>query len=219
MGGWPGVGTTTGVLVDAVAPTVSSVSVPAKDTYVAGDTLSFTVNTSENVTVTGTPRLALTIGSTTVYANYASGSGSESNPASVFKSKDGGTTWRRLEGGLPSGKVGRIGLDIYQKNPDILYAIIENQNPKPGAADREVSEIPTGQARVVELARADAASAAFRARELTERLPDLEPLSRLAVAETLTNLAYILRLRRSDAKRVDLTRSFPFQSGSNSLSP
>ena len=33
-------------------------------------------------------------------------------------------------GGLPTGKIGRIGLDIYQKNPLILYALLENQNPK-----------------------------------------------------------------------------------------
>ena len=66
----------------------------------------------------------------------------ESGPGTgIHRSDDGGTTWRRLEGGLPSGKVGRIGLDIYQKNPNILYAVIENQNPKPGAEMREVSAI------------------------------------------------------------------------------
>ncbi|WP_430755249.1 beta strand repeat-containing protein [Magnetovirga frankeli] len=66
--------------VDTVVPTVSSVTVPANDTYKTGDTLSFTVNTDENVTVdttNGTPRLALTVGSSTLYANYASGSGSQ----------------------------------------------------------------------------------------------------------------------------------------------
>ena len=41
---------------------------------------------------------------------------------------------QKLAGGLPTGKIGRIGLDIYQKNPLILYALLENQNPKPGAA-------------------------------------------------------------------------------------
>lgn len=66
----------------------------------------------------------------------------ESGPASgIYRTDDGGTSWRRLEGGLPSGKVGRIGLDIYQKDPDILYAVIENQNPKPGAEKREVSAV------------------------------------------------------------------------------
>ncbi len=67
------------VTIDTAAPTVSSVSVPSNGSYKAGQTLSFTVNTSEAVTVDtggGTPRLALTIGGSTVYAAYASGSGS-----------------------------------------------------------------------------------------------------------------------------------------------
>ena len=63
------------VRIDSTGPTVTSVTVPADKTYKLGDTLSFTVNTSENVTVTGTPQLALTLGSTTVQATYASGSG------------------------------------------------------------------------------------------------------------------------------------------------
>lgn len=66
----------------------------------------------------------------------------ESGPGSgIYRTDDGGSNWRRLEGGLPSGKVGRIGLDIYQKNPNVLYAVIENQNPKPGAEKREVSAV------------------------------------------------------------------------------
>jgi hypothetical protein len=67
------------VTIDPTAPAVSSVGVPANGSYKAGTTLSFTVNTSESVIVDtsgGTPRLALTIGSSTVYATYASGSGS-----------------------------------------------------------------------------------------------------------------------------------------------
>ncbi|XEG75678.1 DUF4347 domain-containing protein [Pseudomonas sp. abacavir_1] len=63
------------VRVDTLAPVVSSVDVPADGTYKAGDLLSFTVNASETVTVNGSPRLALTIGSSTVYADYVSGSG------------------------------------------------------------------------------------------------------------------------------------------------
>jgi photosystem II stability/assembly factor-like uncharacterized protein len=44
----------------------------------------------------------------------------------IFKTTDGGTKWARLTSGLPSTPVGRIGLDIYQKNPDVLYAVLEN---------------------------------------------------------------------------------------------
>ena len=61
----------------------------------------------------------------------------ESGPESaIYRTDDGGDKWQRLAGGLPTGKIGRIGLDIYQKNPLILYALLENQNPKPGAGRR-----------------------------------------------------------------------------------
>jgi photosystem II stability/assembly factor-like uncharacterized protein len=66
----------------------------------------------------------------------------ESGPESgIYKSDDGGEKWTKLAGGLPAGKIGRIGLDLYQKNPLILYALLENQNPKPGAEARDVNAI------------------------------------------------------------------------------
>jgi len=61
------------IVIDRTAPTISSVTGPANATYRPTQALSFTLNFSETVTVTGAPRLALTIGSTTRYANYASG--------------------------------------------------------------------------------------------------------------------------------------------------
>jgi photosystem II stability/assembly factor-like uncharacterized protein len=56
----------------------------------------------------------------------------EGGPESgIYKTTDSGGTWTRLSGGLPTGKIGRIGLDIYQKNPDILYAVVENAEMRP----------------------------------------------------------------------------------------
>ena len=46
-------------------------------TYILGDTIAVTVTFSEAVAVTGTPQIALTIGSTTRHADYQSGSSSE----------------------------------------------------------------------------------------------------------------------------------------------
>jgi photosystem II stability/assembly factor-like uncharacterized protein len=46
----------------------------------------------------------------------------------IYKTSDGGRSWTKLAGGLPIGQIGRIGLDIYRGNPEILYAIIENEN-------------------------------------------------------------------------------------------
>ena len=57
----------------------------------------------------------------------------EDGPGSgIFKSTDGGDHWQRLAGGLPADHLGRIGLDLYQKNPKILYALVENHNPPTG---------------------------------------------------------------------------------------
>ncbi len=43
----------------------------------------------------------------------------------IFKSTDGGKNWKKLEGGLPTGMVGKIGLSVFPKNPNIVYAIVE----------------------------------------------------------------------------------------------
>lgn len=74
--------THTNIIYDATAPTVSSVDVPTDGTYVAGESLDFTVNWSESVNVTGNPQLSLTIGGSVVQADYLSGSGST---ATVFR--------------------------------------------------------------------------------------------------------------------------------------
>ena len=44
----------------------------------------------------------------------------------IFKTVDGGKTWNKLTNGLPSGPTGRIGLDVYRKNPKIVVAIVEH---------------------------------------------------------------------------------------------
>lgn len=48
----------------------------------------------------------------------------------IYKTTDGGKTWNKLGGGLPEGMLGRIGIDIYKKNPSVLYTTIENANKK-----------------------------------------------------------------------------------------
>ncbi len=56
---------------DGTAPTVTAVTVPPNKVYKAGETLTFTVNLSEAVNVTGgTPSLDLTIGSSNVQTTF-----------------------------------------------------------------------------------------------------------------------------------------------------
>jgi photosystem II stability/assembly factor-like uncharacterized protein len=50
--------------------------------------------------------------------SYGPGSG-------VYKSTDGGDHWTQLTSGLPSERVGRIGLAIAPSNPNIVYAIVD----------------------------------------------------------------------------------------------
>src|SRR6266567_89637 len=45
--------------------------------------------------------------------------------AAIYKTTDGGATWKKLTKGLPyenGGDTGRIGLDIYRKDSNIVYA-------------------------------------------------------------------------------------------------
>ena len=49
-----------------------TIQTPATRTYKTGDTLSLVLNFPYDVTVTGSPRLAIDVGGTTVYATYAS---------------------------------------------------------------------------------------------------------------------------------------------------
>jgi photosystem II stability/assembly factor-like uncharacterized protein len=44
----------------------------------------------------------------------------------IFKTTDGGATWRKLGGGLPAGS-GRIGLAVYAKDPKVVYAIVQSE--------------------------------------------------------------------------------------------
>ncbi|GJQ61288.1 MAG: hypothetical protein SCALA702_03410 [Melioribacteraceae bacterium] len=53
----------------------------------------------------------------------------------IYKSTDMGDTWSLLtteNSGFPTGEgVGRIGLSIFKNNPDVLYAVLDNQYHRP----------------------------------------------------------------------------------------
>ena len=47
--------------------------------------------------------------------------------AGLYRSTDGGESWAKLSGGLPTCKYGRIGLDTCRAEPDWLFAVIETE--------------------------------------------------------------------------------------------
>jgi photosystem II stability/assembly factor-like uncharacterized protein len=62
----------------------------------------------------------------TPYGFNGGGSGS-----AIYKTIDGGANWKKLTKGLPyenGGDTGRIGLDIYRKDPNIVYAIVQHEH-------------------------------------------------------------------------------------------
>jgi photosystem II stability/assembly factor-like uncharacterized protein len=50
--------------------------------------------------------------------SYGPGSG-------IFKSTDGGDNWQQLTGGLPTERVGRIGIAVAPANSNLVYAIVD----------------------------------------------------------------------------------------------
>jgi photosystem II stability/assembly factor-like uncharacterized protein len=57
------------------------------------------------------------------------GGGPES---AIYKSTDGGKTWKEVNSGLPKGEMGRIGLAVSPADANYVYAIIEGRYDKGG---------------------------------------------------------------------------------------
>jgi photosystem II stability/assembly factor-like uncharacterized protein len=64
-----------------------------------------------------------------VYRGFRKGwdiiSGGPAAKGGIYKSTDGGETWKKLSAGLPSTLIGKIDLDIARSNPNVLYAMVE----------------------------------------------------------------------------------------------
>ncbi len=68
----------------------------------------------------------------------------------IVKTTDGGATWSDASQGLPAPQFrGRIGIDISQSNPNVLYAFLDNYEigrvPPPGSRDAYGRPMPQGQ--------------------------------------------------------------------------
>jgi photosystem II stability/assembly factor-like uncharacterized protein len=50
----------------------------------------------------------------------------------IYKSMDKGETWKKLNTGLPTGKIGKIGLAVTPADPNIVYATIEASSGEKG---------------------------------------------------------------------------------------
>lgn len=56
---------------------------------------------------------------------------------SIYRSEDGGMTWKEIKNGLPASNMGKIGIAISPQKPDIIYAAIELDHRKGGVFKSE----------------------------------------------------------------------------------
>lgn len=49
----------------------------------------------------------------------------------IYRTLDGGDSWHELTEGLPDGDMGRIGLDVYRRDGNLVYAIVEADKRDP----------------------------------------------------------------------------------------
>ncbi len=63
------------------------------------------------------------------------------NTSAIYKSTDGGDSWKKITGGtsgFPQDEgSGRIGIAVYAANPQIIYATLDNQNHRPDTATKK----------------------------------------------------------------------------------
>ena len=60
-------------------------------------------------------------------------SGGPASEGGIYKSTDGGETWKHITNGLPKDLIGKIDIDIARSNPRVLYAMVEAPR-RPGRA-------------------------------------------------------------------------------------
>ncbi len=62
--------------------------------------------------------------------------------SAVYKSNDGGDTWKPItlagSGFAVGDKIGRIGVAVHANNPNIVYAVVDNNNLKPDTAKKKI---------------------------------------------------------------------------------
>lgn len=76
----------------------------------------------------------------------------------IYKSSDGGESWKLVTGagsGFPAGAgVGRTGVTVFEKDPSIVYAVVDNQDHLPDTAIKKRDSVAYSKAELKNLTKA-----------------------------------------------------------------
>lgn len=82
----------------------------------------------------------------------------------LYKSTDGGESWKRLESGLPKGEVGRVAVAVAPSRAATVYALVESREPvalTPKMTDAQRLEAIQKAKQTTAIFRSDDAGASF----------------------------------------------------------
>ncbi|MFN7734016.1 MAG: PDZ domain-containing protein, partial [Pirellula sp.] len=130
----------------------------------------------------------------------------------LYKTTDGGKNWKKLTKGLPTNQMGRIGIDWYRKDPNILVAAIDCENIGKGPAPLPVlwgavGENRDGKVFVTQVyPRSPAARSGLQVGDILETLGD-QPISDFdTILDTLRDKkagdTFSTQILRGNEKRV-----------------
>jgi photosystem II stability/assembly factor-like uncharacterized protein len=132
----------------------------------------------------------------------------------IFKTTDGGKTFKKLTKGLPTNPLGRIGLDVYRKNPNVVFAIIDCEKIGMGTPPSRVylgvqGEDATGGAKLTQITEnSPAAKAGLKAEDLVvavdkAEIKSYEPLvDRISAGKAGDKLTLKVRRGKEDKEIV-----------------
>jgi photosystem II stability/assembly factor-like uncharacterized protein len=143
----------------------------------------------------------------------------------IFKTTDGGKTFQHLTKGLPTVATGRIGLDYYRKNPNVVFAILDTEKIGTGLPPLNViigvqGEEGTGGLKLNTVSPdSPAAKAGLKANDILVSLegkpvPNLKALVEILQAHKAGDKVKAVYQRGMDKKEVEVTLAArPAQTG------
>jgi photosystem II stability/assembly factor-like uncharacterized protein len=136
----------------------------------------------------------------------------------IHKTTDGGKTFKRLTNGLPSSPMGRIGLDWYRKDPNVIYAIIDCAEIGKGTAPPPAAflgiqgeDAPDGGAKITQVvANTPAEKAGLKANDIVVAVAESGVADYFDLTESLRGKKKDDKLKlkvRRDKETLDLEAS------------